>query len=220
MSLRQQTALDAHWDRFGLEVTQGLLDPVTIFGRTAPLVLEIGFGMGEATVAMAAADPSRDVLAVDVHTPGVGALLHAVGERGLTNVRVVQGDAIEVLRDMLAPGSLDEVRIFFPDPWPKERHRKRRIVSGEPLALITSRLRVDGVLHCATDWEPYADQMLAEVDASPELQNLHPHFASRPDTRPVTRFERLGIAKGHHVFDVVAQRRAPDIAVTSPAQRV
>lgn len=206
MSLRQQTALDAYWDVSGIDVSATPLDAAAVFGRSAPLVLEIGFGMGEATAAMAAADPSRDVLAVDVHTPGVGALLHAVGELGLRNIRVVQGDAIEVLRDMVAPDSLDEVRIFFPDPWPKERHRKRRIVSGEPLALIASRLRDAGVLHCATDWEPYARQMVAEVDASPELQNMHLDFAERPAARPVTRFERLGIAKGHRVFDVIARK--------------
>ena len=208
VSQRQQAGLDEQWASFGVDVVPQRLDVEAVFGRRAPLVLEVGFGMGEATVHMAAADPDRDLLAVDVHTPGVGALLHELGERGLTNVRVAQGDVVEVLRDMLAPGSLDEVRVFFPDPWPKERHRKRRIVSGAPLALMASRLRPGGLLHCATDWEPYARQMLAEVAASPHLEGLHDGFAPRPEHRPVTRFERLGLAKGHQVFDFLARRVA------------
>jgi tRNA (guanine-N7-)-methyltransferase len=209
---RQQRALDAHLAAYAVPIGPGRLDPAAVFGRTAPLVLEVGFGMGEATVEMAAADPSRDLLAVDVHTPGVGSVLHEIAERGLTNLRVVLGDAVELLRDMVAPGSLDEIRVFFPDPWPKARHHKRRLVDADFARLAASRLRPGGRLHVATDWAPYAEQVLAVTDAEPALANPHGGFAPRPAHRPVTRFERQGLAKGHQVFDVVVVRRAGDHA--------
>ena len=205
---RQQRALDRLWSTYGVEVTTGTLDTEAVYRRRAPLVLEIGFGMGEATAAMARAQPEKDVLAVDVHTPGVGALLHELGDRALTNVRVMVGDAVEVLHDMLSPASLDEVRAFFPDPWPKERHHKRRLVSPAFAALVGSRLRPGGRLHCATDWAHYARQMLDVVAAEPTLVNTHGGFMPRPEWRPVTRFEQRGLAKGHQVFDVIASRRA------------
>jgi tRNA (guanine-N7-)-methyltransferase len=203
---RQQRALDQWWDAYGLPVSEEPLAVEEVYGRRAPLVLEIGFGMGETTVAMAQASPALDVLAVDVHTPGAGALLHAVAERELTNVRVALGDAVEVLRDMLADGSLAEVRVFFPDPWPKLRHHKRRLVSPGFAALVASRLAPGGRLHCATDWAPYAHRMLEVLDGEPALTNPHSGFAPRPPWRPVTRFERQGLAKGHAVFDVIAYR--------------
>ncbi|MDP9418254.1 MAG: tRNA (guanosine(46)-N7)-methyltransferase TrmB [Actinomycetota bacterium] len=206
VTTRQQRALDELWAAYGVDAGGGLLDGAALFGRRAPLVLEIGFGMGETTAAMAAEDPDRDLLAVDVHTPGAGALLHQIGERGLTNVRVLLGDALGVLRDGLAPGSLDEVRAYFPDPWPKARHHKRRLVTPAFARLVASRLRPGGRLHCATDWAPYAEQTLAVVDAEPLLVNPYAGFAPRPPWRPVTRFERQGIAKGHEVFDVIAER--------------
>ncbi len=204
---RQQRALDEVWAAYGLDAATEPIDPAAVFGRRAPLVLEIGFGMGETTAAMAADDPARDLVAVDVHTPGAGALLHEIDARGLTNVRVVLGDAVGMLRDGIAPGVLDEVRVFFPDPWPKARHHKRRLVSAPFAALVASRLRPGGRLHCATDWAPYAEQMLAVVDGEPLLRNEYGGFAPRPPWRPVTRFERQGIAKGHAVFDVIAARR-------------
>lgn len=202
----QRRALDALLPVFGVPVAAGALDPVAVFGRTAPLVLEIGFGMGEATVAMAAADPGRDVLAVDVHVAGAGALLREVEAQGLRNVRVVVGDAVEVLHRMLGPGSLDEVRVFFPDPWPKARHHKRRLVGTAFVGLVVDRLVSGGHLHCATDWAPYADQMLAVVAGQPGLVNDHGGFAPRPPGRPVTRFEQQGLDRGHQVFDVIARR--------------
>ena len=178
-------------------------DPAAVFGRTAPLVLEIGSGMGEATAVLAAADPDRDVLAVEVHTPGVAALLRQVEQRGLTNVRVAEADGLQVLQDLVADGTLDEVRVFFPDPWPKARHLKRRLVDGSFAALVAARLRPGGRLHVATDWEAYAAQVLAVVDACPSLE-----LASRArGDRPVTRFEARGTAAGRASYDVVAVRR-------------
>lgn len=215
----QQAALTDLWPRLGVDADGGPLDPVALFGRRAPLVLEIGFGRGEATLAMAAADPDRDVLAVDVHRAGAGMLLRDAADAGLENVRVLVGDAVPVLRARIAPGGLDEVRIFFPDPWPKARHHKRRLVTPAFVALVASRLRPAGTdgaadrggrLHCATDWEPYAAQMLAAVGAEPLLRNGSDGpdgFVPRPAGRPLTRFESQGLAKGHVVRDLVARRR-------------
>ena len=215
----QLATLDGLGPRYGVDVDSGPLDPAALFGRVAPLVVEIGFGRGEATRAMAEADPDRDVLGIEVHRPGVAALLREVAEAGLTNVRIVVGDAVPVLRDGFGPGVLDEVRVFFPDPWPKGRHHKRRLVGAAFVALVASRLRPAGTLgpddaggrlHCATDWEPYAQQMLAVVDAEPLLHNGFGGFggfAPRPASRPRTRFEQQGLAKGHLVRDLVVHRR-------------
>ena len=178
------------------------LDAPAVYGRTAPLVLEIGSGTGDAAVVMAAADPSRDLLAVEVHTPGVATLLRRVEEQGLRNVRVVEGDGLQVLRDALAPGSLDEVRVFFPDPWPKARHSKRRLLTPSFAALVADRLRPGGRLHVATDWASYAEQVLEVVGASPDLALVS---RDRGD-RPLTRFERRGVAAGRPITDLVAVR--------------
>ena len=177
--------------------------PAQAFGRDAPLVLEIGSGMGEATAQMAAADPDRDVLAVEVHTPGLGSLLRLAEGAGLTNLRVVEADAREVLRDRLAPGSLDEVRVFFPDPWPKARHAKRRLVTAEFADLVAARLRPGGRLHVATDWASYAEQVLAVLVAHPSFEVV----SRERGARPVTRFEQRGTAAGRQPHDVVAVRR-------------
>ncbi len=171
------------------------------FGRDAPLVLEIGSGMGEATVAMAAADPDRDVLAVEVHTPGIGALLRRVDELGLSNVRVTEADGLDVLRAQRT-GSLDEVRVFFPDPWPKARHHKRRLVTTAFCGLVAERLRPGGRLHLATDWASYADQVREVLTAHPLLDLV----GSDRGDRPVTRFERQGLAAGRPAHDLVAVR--------------
>jgi tRNA (guanine-N7-)-methyltransferase len=173
------------------------------FGRDAPLVLEIGSGMGEATAQMAAADPARDVLAVEVHTPGIGNLLRLAEAAGLGNLLVVEGDAREVLTDRVAPGSLEEVRVFFPDPWPKARHAKRRLVTPEFADLVASRLRPGGRLHVATDWQAYADQVLAVLTAHPAYEVV----SRERGARPVTRFEQRGLAAGRRPHDVVAVRR-------------
>ncbi len=177
-------------------------DTASVFGREAPLVLEIGSGMGETTAAMAQADPHRNVLAVEVHTPGLGNLLRLVEAGGLTNVRVLEGDARDVLRDLLAPESLDEVRVFFPDPWPKARHLKRRLVTPEFLDLVASRLVVGGRLHVATDWASYADQVLALLA---EHEGFEVVSRAR-GARPVTRFEQRGLEAGREAHDVVARR--------------
>ncbi len=183
----------------------GLLDPAAMFGRDAPLILEIGPGMGEATVAMAAADPARDVLAVEAHLPGVANLLKLLDETGLGNVRVGHGDALDLVRQALAPGSLAEVRAFFPDPWPKARHHKRRLVQPAHVALLRSRLVVGGVLHTATDWPDYAEQMLDVLSADPGLQNTAEGYADATG-RPETAFERKARAAGRTARDLVFRR--------------
>jgi tRNA (guanine-N7-)-methyltransferase len=195
------------WPRFGLDLAPSPLDPSVVFGRVAPVVLEIGFGMGETTLAMAAADPARDIVAVDVHTPGAGALLRELDTAGLTNVRVMVQDAVAVTQTMLPAGSLDEVRVFFPDPWPKQRHQKRRLLSPTVVQLLATRLRPGGRLHVATDWQPYAASALQVVAAEPLLVNRFGGFAPRPPERPLTRFEGQGLAKGHTVHDLIAERR-------------
>lgn len=202
----QAAALRTLAPRLGFEVDGVPLDPVTLFGRSAPLALEIGFGMGEATLAMAGADPATDVLAVDVHTPGAGALLRALDEGGVTNVRVGVGDALVVLERMLGPATLGEVRVFFPDPWPKRRHHARRLVTPGFVRLAADRLCAGGRLRLATDWAPYADEMLAAVAREVRLANPHSGFAPRPADRPVTRFELQGLACGRQIFDVVCVR--------------
>jgi tRNA (guanine-N7-)-methyltransferase len=197
----QAQALDRLLPTYGLAGPRPL-SAAKVFGREAPLVLEIGSGMGEATAAMAAADPARDVLAVEVHTPGLGNLLRLVEAGGLTNVRVLEADAREVLRELLGPDSLDEVRVFFPDPWPKARHAKRRLVTPEFADLVASRLRPGGRLHVATDWASYAEQVLAVLGAHPSYE-----VVSRDrGARPVTRFEQRGRDAGRRSYDVVAQR--------------
>ncbi|OEU86596.1 tRNA (guanine-N7)-methyltransferase [Streptomyces abyssalis] len=174
-----------------------------------PVVLEIGFGMGEATAEMAAADPDTGILAVDVHTPGQGNLLRLAEERGLTNIRVGNGDAIILLREMLAPESLSGLRVYFPDPWPKKRHHKRRLIQPEFLDLAAVPLRSGALVHCATDWEPYAEQMLDVFSGHPAYENtqLDGGFAPRPAVRPRTRFEEQGLDKGHKVRDLLFRRR-------------
>jgi tRNA (guanine-N7-)-methyltransferase len=182
----------------------------TVFGRSAdvaPKILEIGFGMGETSAAIAAANPQNDYLGIEVHTPGVGSLCKLIAEGGLTNMRIVQHDAVEVLRDMIQPATLAGVHIFFPDPWPKARHHKRRLIQPPLVALLASRLRAGGYIHCATDWENYAEQMLAVLAAEPALENTASGFAPRPDYRPLTKFEQRGLRLGHGVWDVIFRKK-------------
>ncbi|GAC1610451.1 MAG: tRNA (guanosine(46)-N7)-methyltransferase TrmB [Mycobacteriales bacterium] len=180
------------------------IDVGALFGRSAPLVVEVGSGMGEATALMAAADPGRDLLAVDVHRQGLGRLLRRVEELGLTNVRVADGDAVVLLADMLPPASVDEVRVFFPDPWPKSRHGKRRLVQAPFLDLLASRLRPGGVLHVATDWAPYAAQVQVLFEQHPSFGVVR--LGARPEHRPVTRFEQQGLGAGRTSWDGIARR--------------
>ncbi len=205
MSARRTGARDALWPEVGLTVEDGDRTPLDLddlFGRSAPRVLEIGFGMGDATAAMAAADPARDYLAVEVHTPGIASLLALIGEQSLTNVRVARGDALWLVQ-RLAPGSLDAVHVFFPDPWPKARHHKRRLVRPANVALLRDRLRPGGILHCATDWPHYADEMAVTLDGDPGLEFAGDDRADRPETK----FERRGSGAGRPITDLRYRRR-------------
>jgi len=206
MGSGQERALAELGPRFVLPFEPRPLDFAAVFGRSAPRVLEIGFGMGGATAAIAAAQPGVDFLGVEVHEPGVGALLKRIGEMGLANLRIVRHDAVEVLQQMIAPDSLAAVHVFFPDPWPKKRHHKRRLIQPPLVALIASRLVPGGVLHCATDWEPYAEQMLQVLSQEPLLRNTAAGYAPRPDYRPLTKFEARGLRLGHGVRDLVFTR--------------
>ncbi len=185
----------------------GGVDWDTVFGRRAPRVLEIGFGMGEATAQIAAASPERDFIGVEVHPPGVGALLLRIERAGLSNLRIVQHDAVEVLRSMIAPDSLAAVHVFFPDPWHKKRHHKRRLIQPALVAWIAGRLQPGGVLHCATDWDDYAQQMLAVLGGCALLANTADGYAQRPASRPLSKFETRGLRLGHGVRDLVFTRR-------------
>ena len=203
----QARALAELGPRFVLPFRAESVDFAAAFGRQAPLVLEIGFGMGDATARIAAARPETDFLGIEVHPPGVGALLKRIGELGLENVRIVQHDAVEVLEHMLAPGSLAGVHVFFPDPWHKSRHHKRRLVQPPFVRLLASRLAAGATLHCATDWEPYAVQMLEVLSAETALRNTAKGFAERPALRPLTKFESRGLGLGHGVRDLVFEKR-------------
>jgi tRNA (guanine-N7-)-methyltransferase len=204
----QQRAFDEHWMRFGLDFTGGVRDLDAAFGRRAPRVVEIGFGNGEQLLHAATADPARDHIGIEVHRPGVGRLLNAVAQAGLSNVRVYRHDAVEVLAQEIAPDSLAEIRVYFPDPWHKKRHHKRRLVQPAFVALAASRLAPGGLLHLATDWLPYADQMLVVCGACPALRNLSPggDWVDRPAWRSETHFERRGLGLGHGVRDLLFVR--------------
>ncbi|MBL8324825.1 MAG: tRNA (guanosine(46)-N7)-methyltransferase TrmB [Rubrivivax sp.] len=208
----QQRALAELGPRFLLPWSAEPLDAAAAFGREAPLLLEIGFGMGDATAAVAAALPDHNLLGIEVHEAGVGALLKLVGERRLANVRIVRHDAVEVLRTMIAPGTLAGVHVWFPDPWPKKRHHKRRLLQPAFVHELAQRLAPGGYLHCATDWQPYAEQMLQVLGRESMLRNradpasTPPGFVSRPPWRPLTRFEQRGLRLGHGVWDLVFVR--------------
>lgn len=209
MSPAQQRHLDTMMPKIGLPYRPAVIDPEAIFGRRAPCVLEIGFGMGDTTFAIAQARPDTDFIAIEVHGPGVGNLCKLVAGSGLTNLRIVQHDAVEVLRDMIAPASLAGVHVYFPDPWHKKRHHKRRIIQPGFVALVAERLAPGGYLHCATDWQEYADWMLAVLSAEPSLRNTAEGWAPRPDWRPLTKFENRGLRLGHGVRDLLFRKREP-----------
>ena len=207
MGSGQVRAMSVWGPAYTMPYAPGPLDVGRTFGRTAPLVFEIGFGMGDATAAIAAALPDTDFLGIEVHAPGVGALLKLIGERGLSNLRIVRHDAVEVLEHMIAPGSLAGVHVFFPDPWHKTKHHKRRLIQPPFVSLLASRLAPGGYLHCATDWQPYAEQMLEVLGAEPTLLNTADGYAPRPAYRPLTKFENRGLKLGHGVWDLVFRRR-------------
>ena len=207
VSNAQQRYYDEMMAKIGIPYADSLLDLDAVFGRRAPHILEIGFGMGETSAMIAAANPQNDYVGVEVHTPGVGSLCKLVAEKGLANQRIIQHDAVEVLRDMIPEGVLDGVHIFFPDPWPKARHHKRRLLQPPLVATLARRLKPGGYIHCATDWENYAEQMLEVLSSEPMLQNTADGYAPRPDYRPLTKFEQRGLRLGHGVWDLVFRRR-------------
>lgn len=207
LSPAQQRALDELLPRYGLAFANAPLDWRRVFGRTAPVVLEIGFGMGETTAEIAAAHPERDFLGIEVHAPGVGSLLRDVERRGLRNVRVIRHDAVEVIAAMIPADSLAGIHVFFPDPWPKKRHHKRRLLKPPLAHALALRLAPGGYLHAATDWADYAGEMLATLAAEPLLVNSANGFAPRPASRPQTKFERRGERLGHPVFDLFFTRK-------------
>jgi tRNA (guanine-N7-)-methyltransferase len=203
----QQRALAELGPRFVLPFQPTPLDVAASFGRVAPVILEIGFGMGDATAQFAAATPAQDIIGVEVHQPGIGALLRRIGDGGLDNIRIVRHDAVQVLQQMLAPASLAGVHVWFPDPWHKKRHHKRRLIQPAFVELVCSRLAPGAYLHCATDWQPYAEQMLDVLAAEPGLVNAAGSgYAPRPAWRPLTKFEARGLKLGHGVWDLLFSR--------------
>ena len=206
MGSGQQKALDELGPRFVLPYVPTELDLTATFQRSAKKILEIGFGMGAATAEIAANHPENDYLGIEVHTPGVGAILKQIGERNLSNLRIIQHDAVEVLQHMIADGSLDGIHIYFPDPWHKTKHHKRRLIQPVFVALLAQKLKPGGYLHLATDWENYAQQILEVLTHEKQLSNTAADYASRPAFRPLTKFEQRGLRLGHGVWDLFFQR--------------
>lgn len=205
MTDAQRHALDSLWPKFGLENKNGVIDSAKVFGRHAPVILEIGFGMGVALLQMAKQMPENNFIGIEVHPPGIGALFAGLEKQQLQNVRVFKEDAVIVLRQTIPAESLDKVLIFFPDPWPKKRHHKRRLIQDEFIALIATKLKPGGVLHLATDWEDYAKQMMKVASAHPAFLNLAGagNYAEKPAYRPLTRFEQRGQKLGHKIYDLL-----------------
>jgi len=208
MTLGQNRGMEEGWPRFGLSKDAGQLDIETVFGRSAPLVFEIGFGMGQSLAAMAMAEPDKNFIGVEVHRPGIGRLLGQLLDDGIENIRLFEGDAKDILAVAIAVDSLDRLQIYFPDPWHKTKHHKRRLIQPEFVSLLASRLKPGATLHLATDWEPYAKQMLRVLSAEPLLVNTADggRFAERPEWRPLTKFEARGQGLGHGVWDLLFRR--------------
>lgn len=203
LSRAQARAIEELGPKFVLPYVKEALAIDETFGRQAPTIFEIGFGMGETSARIAVEMPEKNFIGVEVHTPGVGSLLKRIGEQELTNMRLIQHDAVEVLTHMIVPGSLAGIHVFFPDPWHKARHNKRRLIQGPLVSLLASRIAPGGYLHCATDWKEYAVQMLEVLSAEPALKNNADAYTPRPDYRPVTKFENRGLRLGHGVWDLV-----------------
>lgn len=210
MTEGQKRAYDLHWPSKGLELKNGAIVLPEVFGRDAPVVLEIGFGMGDSLAQMAAAEPDKDFIGVEVHSPGVGRLMHLIDESGIENLRAYCDDAVEVLEQCIADNSLSRVQIYFPDPWHKKRHHKRRLVQPEFVQLLRRKLKPGGVIHLATDWENYAEHMMLVMSGAEGFRNTQGEgvFAPRPDYRPVTKFEKRGERLGHGVWDLLFEKTA------------
>lgn len=206
LSPAQNRALETLMPRWGVAWQETPLDFAALFGRQAPVALEIGFGMGESTISIAQAMPEVNFLALDVHPPGVGNLLKRIEEEGITNIRVMRHDAVEVVERLIPLNSLSRIHIFFPDPWPKARHHKRRLVQPPFIKTLAQHLKPGGVMHLATDWENYAEQMLEVLSHEPLLRNQYEGFAPRPEYRPLTKFEQRGLRLGHGVWDLLFER--------------
>ncbi|MEO8346503.1 MAG: tRNA (guanosine(46)-N7)-methyltransferase TrmB [Betaproteobacteria bacterium] len=207
MSPAQQRALDILLPKYGIDYSPVPLVFTLVFGRMAPVILEIGFGMGETTATIAAANPQNDFLGLEVHGPGVGALLNRIEALGLTNLRIIQHDAVEVVTRMIPVAALTGIHVYFPDPWPKKRHHKRRLLQPGFVHALAQRLVPGGYLHAATDWEEYAEEILATFAGVPLLENMGSGYAARPAWRPHTKFETRGLKLGHGVRDIVFRRR-------------
>jgi len=203
----QAQALATMWPVYGIERDNTILDFKTLFKRDAPVTLEVGFGDGMSLASMAKSAPERDFVGIEVHRPGVGRLLHLIEENELSNVRVMDDDAVEIIKKRIPQDSLERVQLFFPDPWHKKRHNKRRIVQADFVSLIASRLKSGGVFHLATDWEPYAEHMAEVMEAHEAFVSLSGvPFSEKPESRPITKFERRGLKLGHGVWDLLYEK--------------
>lgn len=206
---RQQTAITQLWKKYGLS-SDKMLDPLAVFGSNAPLVIEIGFGMGQSLLEMAQANPNKHYIGIEVHRPGVGALLASLEEQHIQNVRIYSTDAILLLKQCIPHHSVSELFVYFPDPWPKKRHHKRRLIQPDFMQLVVDVLISGGIFHCATDWEDYAVHMMAVLSACPNLKNSRGEgaFSTRPDWRPETKFERRGQRLGHDIYDLIFEKKS------------
>ncbi|RZA00594.1 MAG: tRNA (guanosine(46)-N7)-methyltransferase TrmB [Moraxellaceae bacterium] len=205
----QKSAFETWWPSYGLSLYNGMIDPKAVFGRDAPLVLEIGFGMGDSLLEMARNEPDKDFIGIEVHPPGVGRLINSAGKEGIKNLRVYMADAMDVLEDCIPNGSVNRLQLYFPDPWHKKKHNKRRIIQPAFVQNLHPKLVIGGVFHMATDWQPYAEHMLEIMNSASNFCNTDTlgGFAHRPDYRPQTKFERRGQRLGHGVWDLLFQTR-------------
>ena len=213
ISNAQRRACDTLLPRYGIPYSENTLELNRVFGRDAPKILEIGFGMGDTTAAIAQQHPENDYLGIEVHAPGVGSLLNQIEKLELTNLFIIQYDAVKVIHHMLPTDSLDGIHIFFPDPWPKARHHKRRLLQPPLIACLCTLLKTSGYIHVATDWEDYAVHILQALSQQPQLRNTAPDYAPRPDYRPLTKFEQRGLKLGHGVWDMIFEKKMKEDAL-------
>ncbi len=208
ITLGQKNAFERWWPKYGLSLAEGSIAPTQVFGRAAPLVLEIGFGMGDSLLTMLAQEPEKNFIGIEVHPPGVGRIINSAGQSSHNNLRVYMADAMDVLEDCIPDNSIDRLQLYFPDPWHKKKHHKRRLLQPEFVQKIRGKLKSDGVFHLATDWENYAEQMLDVMSAAPGFKNLQADggYAPRPSYRPITKFEKRGERLGHGVWDLLFSR--------------